>query len=202
MLLLAGDVELWKVIVGGVVFFGVIVVYVLIHDHFNTKKANTGEDMNRLKDILRGVVPDLENYTPAYATWEVTRYYGKRSETSYWYYGIAFNDDRIHVVQLENTTGEIRGANSFVVEKSRLGMVNSKPGMNWMSLYDEDGEEIVTLMVLKENLKDDSFHPVNIIQNQEAEAFWNLVTKWVEEVNTARGVTVTGKYGAPLKKKK
>ncbi len=201
MVLLTGEIKTWQVIVCVVAVFAVATVYVLIHDHKNTKLANTGEDKNRLKEILRGVVPDLENYTSAYASWQITKYYGKRSETTYWYYGIAFNDDRIHVVQLENTTGQIRGANSFVVEKSRLGMVNSKPGLNWMSLYDEDGDEIVTLMVVKENLKDDSFHPVNIIQGEEAEAFQALVTKWLEDVNTAKGVTVTGKYGAPLKKK-
>ncbi len=201
MVLLTGEIKTWQIIVCVVAVFAVATVYVLIHDHKNTKLANTGEDKNRLKEILRGVVPDLENYTSAYASWQITKYYGKRSETTYWYYGIAFNDDRIHVVQLENTTGQIRGANSFVVEKSRLGMVNSKPGLNWMSLYDEDGDEIVTLMVVKENLKDDSFHPVNIIQGEEAEAFQALVTKWLEDVNTAKGVTVTGKYGAPLKKK-
>ncbi len=201
MVLLTGEIETWQVIVCVVAVFAVATVYVLIHDHKNTKLANTGEDKNRLKEILRGVVPDLENYTSAYASWQITKYYGKRSETTYWYYGIAFNDDRIHVVQLENTTGQIRGANSFVVEKSRLGMVNSKPGLNWMSLYDEDGDEIVTLMVVKENLKDDSFHTVNIIQGEEAEAFQALVTKWLEDVNTAKGVTVTGKYGVPLKKK-
>ena len=201
MVLLTGEIKTWQVIVCVVAVFAVATVYVLIHDRKNTKLANTGEDKNRLKEILRGVVPDLENYTSAYAFWQITKYYGRRSETTYWYYGIAFNDDRIHVVQLENTTGQIRGANSFVVEKSRLGMVNSKPGLNWMSLYDEDGDEIVTLMVVKENLKDDSFHPVNIIQGEEAEAFQALVTKWLEDVNTAKGVTVTGKYGAPLKKK-
>lgn len=201
MVLLTGEIKTWQIVVGVVAVIAVATVYVLIHDHKNTKLANTGEDKNRLKEILRGVVPDLENYTTAYASWQITKYYGRRSETTYWYYGIAFNDDRIHVVQLENTTGQIRGANSFVVEKSRLGMVNSKPGLNWMSLYDEDGDEIVSLMVVKENLKDDSFHPVNIIQGEEAEAFQALVTKWLEDVNTAKGVTVTGKYGIPLKKK-
>lgn len=201
MILLSGNFSTTQIVIGIVVFIAIVTAYVLIKDKLNTKKANTGEDKQRVKEILQGIIPDLENYTPAYAAWQMTRYYGKRSETTYWYYAIAFNNDRLHVVQLENSTGTVRGANSFTVEKVRVGMVNSFKGANWATFYDEDGEEIVTLMVSKENLKDDSFHPVNIIQPEATEAFQAFVERWMEEINTAKGITVTGKYGKPLKKK-
>lgn len=198
MILLSGDKS---AIIIGVLVIAAIVVYVLVREKLNKNKANTGEDKRRVREILQETVSDMENYTPAYASWQITKYYGKRSETSYWYYAIAYNDDRMHVVQLDNSTGTIRGANSFTVEKSRVGMVNSFQGANWATFYDEDGEEIVTLMVEKENLRDDSFHPVNIIQPEEAAAFQAFVKKWMEDINTAKGITVTGKYGKPVKKK-
>lgn len=200
MILLSGSLSTGQMIAIAVAVIAVAAVYVLVKDKRNAKKAETGEDKQRVKEILGEFVPDMEQYTPAYAVWQVTKYYGKRSETAYYYYAIAFHDDRLHVVQLENSTGVIRGANSFTVEKQCVGMVNSFKGANWATFYDEEGDEIVTLMVNKENLKDDSFHPVNIIQPEASEAFQAFVEKWMEEINTAKGITVTGKYGKPLKK--
>ena len=55
-------------------------------------------------------------------------------------------------------------------------------------------------MVMPENLNDDKFHPLNILQKEEAEAFVAWKDKWMEEINAVKGITVTGRQKDPSKK--
>ena len=80
-------------------------------------------------------------------------------------------------------------------------MINSKQGANWIELYDKNGKEIVSLSVFAENLKDDKYHPFNLLQKEEADKFVAWKDKWMEAVNAANGVEVTGKMKKPLKKR-
>ena len=70
-----------------------------------------------------------------------------------------------------------------------------------MTLYDKNQEEILTLEVKAENTKSDRFHPVNIIQKEEAADFSRLVDNWLDDVNGRNGVTVSGRYGKPFAEK-
>ena len=196
MIQLIGIIRLWPVALFLIAFMGGSFVVMLIRESYNEKQARSGEDMNRLKEMLKEVVPDLENYVPAYGIWELEKYYGNGSQTYFWYYAIAFNDDRIHVIKLKNVKKRLEPEGSFVVEKSQVGMVNGGMHSNWMSLYDKEGREIMTLIVARENLKDDKDHPVNIIQEEAAAAFEELVAKWTEDVNKESDVKATGIYGA------
>lgn len=180
----------------------VIYIFVTIQEKRNRKKALEGDDRVRVWEILEKNVPDVQNYTRAYARWEWSTYAGRRTTTSYWYYGIAFNSDCIYVVPLSAEGGDISYSNGGVIYKDQLGVVNSKKGANWVELYDKDRKEIVSLMVFAENLKDDKYHPVNIIQTDEEKKFLDWKEKWMEEVNTANGVEATGKMKKPVKNKK
>ena len=180
----------------------VIYIFVTIQEQRNRKKALEGDDRVRVWEILEKNVPDVQNYTRAYARWEWSTYAGRRTTTSYWYYGIAFNSDCIYVVPLSAEGGDISYSNGGVIYKDQLGVVNSKKGANWVELYDKDRKEIVSLMVFAENLKDDKYHPVNIIQTDEEKKFLDWKEKWMEEVNTANGVEATGKMKKPVKNKK
>lgn len=182
-------------IVGGLLIYG-------IQERLNKKRAQTGEDKRNVLDIIRRFVPDSERYTLAYGTWEKKEYFGRRTITHYWYYGIAFDEERIWLVPVTVEKGELVGKDGGVIEKNSLGMVNGVKGENWMSLYNMNREEIVTVRVAKENLKEDRYHLVNILQPAEEEAFRKLVEQWMEDVNTTYGITVSGVYGKPLKKKR
>lgn len=185
-------------ILGIILFLAVVFVFFCIQEKLNTKKAATGEDKKKVEDILRRNVPDPENYTLAYACWEKKKHLGKTVETSYWYYAVAFNSDRIYLIPLKDSGNGLTAGAVSCIQKSSLGMVNSEEGSNWMTLYDGNREELVTLRVKKENLKDDSYHIVNIIQPEAEEAFKKLAAQWLEDVNKVNGVTVTGMYGNPL----
>ena len=58
-----------------------------------------------------------------------------------------------------------------------------------LTLYDKDRKELFTLFVVESNTKDDKYHPVNIQQKEEAEAFAQFSRALMEEVNAANGVT-------------
>lgn len=185
-----------------VVFIVVVFIYVTIKDKINRKKAQSGEDREHVWNILQSSVPQIEKYTRAYGCWEWSTYQGKKTTTTYWYYGLAFNQDRIYVVPLSCEGGDVSYSNAYCIEKSDVAIVNSKKGEQWVELYDRGQQEVLSVSVFPENLNDDKYHPVNIIQPDEARAFIEWKDKWMDEVNTANHVQVTGKMKKPVKVQK
>ncbi|MCI9668870.1 MAG: hypothetical protein HFG19_04230, partial [Oscillospiraceae bacterium] len=55
--------------------------------------------------------------------------------------------------------------------------------------FDKNQKELFTLFVVASNTKDDKYHPVNIQQKEEAEAFAQFAQALMQEVNTANGIT-------------
>ena len=180
----------------------VIFIFVTIKDKINRKKAETSGDKEAVLNIMKKVVPDLENYVGAYGRWEWTTYQGRSQRTSYWYYGVAFNNERIYVVPLSCEAGDFSYSGSFCIEKKDVAIVNSKKGAAWVELYDMHQKELLSLMVLAENLKDDKYHPVNILQPDAEKAFIEWKDRWMDEINPINNVEGTGKMKQPVKAKK
>ena len=197
------DFTWWQIALCWGVLIVVAVIYVTVREKFNLKKAETGEDRVRIKNIFKKVLPDTwGNYKIAFACWEKTEYQVKRRITHYWSYAVAFSWDEMYIVPLLCEDRQIRYKESFCITKDSLGMVNAKSGENWMTLYGKDQKEILTLKVEAKNTKSDKYHPVNIVQEEEADAFTKLVEHWLNDVNTKAGVEVSGVYEAPFKKVK
>lgn len=194
------DTNTWTYILMGVAVVAVA-VYVVMKEKANDKKALSGEDKKALTRVMNKITPPEESCTVAYATWEWTTFQGKSKTTQYWYYGIAFNSERIYIAPLSYDGGDISYKNPFILEKEDIGMVNSRPGEIWVELYDKNQQEIISLMTVPENLNDDRFHPVNILQEEEHKAFIAWKDAWMEEINAANDVIVTGKVKKPIKKK-
>lgn len=196
------DVTWQQVLLFWAILIVVVAAYVWIQERINLKKAATGEDKERISNIFKQILPDTwGNYQLAYARWEKREYQGRRTITHYWSYAVAFSWEGMYIVPLLCEDKQIRYKDSFYIAKESLGMVNGKKGEGWMTLYDKSQKEILTLEVKGKNTKSDRFHPVNILQEDEAAAFSALVDHWLEEVNTQNGVEVSGRYGAPFKKK-
>ena len=66
-------------------------------------------------------------------------------------------------------------------------MAEAKNGL--LTLFDKNQKELFTLFVVASNTKDDKYHPVNIQQKEEAEAFAQFAQALMQEVNTANGIT-------------
>ena len=73
------------------------------------------------------------------------------------------------------------------IGKEDLGMAEAKNGL--LTLFDKNQKELFTLFVVASNTKDDKYHPVNIQQKEEAEAFAQFAQALMQEVNTANGIT-------------
>ncbi|MBO5093123.1 MAG: hypothetical protein J6C33_02055 [Lachnospiraceae bacterium] len=199
-MLLSGDYSWQQIALGWGVLIAAACIYVAISNKVGRKKAKTGEDRETIWNILQKAVPNIEQYTRAYATWEWSTYQGRKKITDYWYYAIAFNDQEICIVPLSFAGGDASYSQPFRIAKDQVGIVNSKPEVNWVELYDKNRQEMISMMVSKENLKFGKFEPVNIMQEEEADAFMSWKNKWMNDINAANGITVTGKMKKPVKK--
>lgn len=191
-------------IIIGVIVFVVIFIVVYIRESINEKKGVDSEDMHAIRDIVARLVPDAGSYTVAYADFETSQYGGGgrtiTTTTRYWYYAVAFKPGVIHIIPLSFDGGDMSYGEPICLTKENLGMVNGKEGYVWASFYDLEQKEIVSIKVGAYNTKSDKYHPVNIQQKAESEAFASFIKGFMEEVNGYRQVTVSGKYGKPLKK--
>lgn len=189
------------IVMGVVIVF--CVIYVLVKQNINTKKGMNSEDKKRIEEIMSQIVPAGEAYTAAYGHWEVTKHTGNRSTTSYWYYAVGFNEERIYIVPLSPAGGELSYRDPFCLRKSDLGGINGAPKVGLATFYDENLKEILSIRVEESNTKDDKYHPVNIQQKEAAEAFTAIMERWMQEVNDAHNIVPSSNpFGKPFKPKK
>ena len=91
------------------------------------------------------------------------------------------------MVPLSFSGGDVSYSEPLHFAKEDLGMVEAKKG--YTILFDKNRKEILTLYVVESNTKDDKYHPVNIQQKEEAEAFGQFSQVLMQDVNTANGIT-------------
>ena len=71
MIVLSGTNIDARTIIITVAVIAVIVVFVLVKSHFDTKKGVDSEEKRFVEDAVKNVVPAGEPYTAAYAHWEM-----------------------------------------------------------------------------------------------------------------------------------
>lgn len=194
-----------KYIIIGVVAIVVLFVFYYIKITIDEKKGHNSEEKQKIKDIINKITPEGEDYTSLYAVWEKIDIGGGgrtvTTTTHYWYYAVGFRSGSLYVVPLSFDGGDISYGEVMNFTKENTGMINGKEGDNWMSIYDLEGKEVVSILAGPSNTKDDKYHPVNIQQKEEYDAFCEFIKEFMKEVNDYHNVTVTGKVGKPLAKK-
>lgn len=178
-------------IVIGVIAVVVLFIIVYIKMTIDEKKGANSQEKQKIQEIVNKVVPGGATYTAAYGTREeLTLGGGGRTVTTttkYWYYAVAFKTGDLYLVPLSFAGGDISYSEPIHLAKEDLGMVEAKKGFT--VFYDKDRKEIMTLYVVESNTKDDQYHPVNIQQKEEAEAFEHFSQTLMQEVNSANGIT-------------
>ncbi len=178
-------------IIIGIAAVVILFIIVYVKMTLDEKKGADSEEKRKIKKIVRNVVPEGESYTAAYGTREdFSLGGGGRTITTtkrYWYFAVAFKPGDLYLVPLSFDGGDLSYGEPLHYGKDDLGMVDSKNG--YMTLYDKDRKEIMTLFVVASNTKDDQYHPVNIQQKEEAEAFKQFADSLMQEVNGANGIT-------------
>lgn len=173
-------------------------VIVYIKECQNEKKGENSEEKQQINNIIKKLVPNAEEFTTAYARWQVTNFTGggRTKTTRYWYYAIAFKTGIIYIIPLSFDEGDISHGEPMCFTKDNLGMVDSDHTLT--TLYDTDQKEILTLAVFPSNLKGDKYEPVNIQQAEAAKAFETFIKEFMKEVNTYHNVPVKEKNGRPV----
>ena len=178
-------------IIIGIAAVVILFIIVYVKMTLDEKKGADSEEKRKIKNIVRNVVPEGESYTAAYGTREDFSLGGGgrtiTTTTRYWYYAVAFKPGDLYLVPLSFDGGDLSYGEPLHYGKDDLGMVDLKNG--YMTLYDKDRKEIMTLFVVASNTKDDQYHPVNIQQKEEAEAFKQFADSLMQEVNGANGIS-------------
>ncbi|MCM1052742.1 MAG: hypothetical protein NC483_02025 [Ruminococcus sp.] len=194
-----------KYIIIGVIVVVILFVVFYIRETLNEKKGENSEEKKKIKDIINKVTKS-EEYQAIYATWEdFSLGGGGRTVVTtnvYSYYAVGFKSGSLYVVPLSFDGGDMSYGDAKEYTKDNVGMVNAKEGKNWIELYDLDKKVILKLMVGPVETKEDKYHPVNINQDVEYQAFLDFIVDFMKEVNEYHKVEVTGKIGKPLAKKK
>ncbi len=177
-------------IIIGVAAVVVLFIIVWVKISIDEKKGENSGEKQKVKDIVKKAVPNGESYTAAYGTRETLALGGGGrtvTTTSYWYYAVAFKPGDLYLVPLSFDGGDISYGEPVHYGKEDLGMAEAKNG--YLTLFDKERKEIMTLFVVASNTKEDKYHPVNIQQKEEAEAFGQFSRNLMQEVNTANGIT-------------
>lgn len=176
----------------GIIAVVVLFVIVYVKMTIDEKKGANSEEKQKVKDIVKKAVPNSEAYTIAYGTREEFSLGGGgrrvTTTTKYWYYGVAFKPGDLYLVPLSFDGGDISYSEAVHFEKGGLGMAEFKNG-GLLTLYDKDRKELMNLFVVASNTKDDKYHPVNIQQKEEAEAFVQFAETFARDINAANGIT-------------
>lgn len=178
-------------IIIGVVVLVVLFIIVYIKITIDEKKGENSEEKQKMKDIVKKTIPNSETFTAAYGTREELSLGGGgrtiTSTTKYWYYAVAFKPGELYLTPLSFEGGDISYSEPLHFTKNDLGMAEAKNG--YLTIFDKDRKEIMTLFVVASNTKDDKYHPVNIQQKEEADAFLQFSQSLMQEVNAANGIT-------------
>lgn len=178
-------VLLWVVIIGAAVF------HFVIKKNNNRKAAQTGEDKQRVKQAVEQVMGGAGDYQLAYAHWEKQESYGRAVRTTYFRYAAAFRDQTLWVIPLgiDKKTRQIQAGNPVTLSADRLGKVTVKTkekdgAANQVEVWlgDKQGHAVMELKVSAENLRKNRWFPVNILQQEECEAFLRFITALTRQV--------------------
>lgn len=163
-----------------IVTFAVIIIVVLISEHFKEKKGRTGEDKKRLDEIAENLIPDSSSYTTAYAKYTKSHSVGGNTTTYYYHYIVAFKTDSLFIIPIKFGGKEIIPSDGFLLTPENVSKVKKK---NWFTFYGMDGKEICSLDVWASNTSNGKYEPLNIQQKEEAEKFKTFIEHFMNSVN-------------------
>lgn len=171
-----------------ILIFVAVVVAVFLYVHFkekvNLKKAANGEDKGRFQEAVRKVMGDGD-YIIAYAHYEDVQYRGRTTRTTYYHYALAFDEERLWIMPLRFEKELILPDKPVLATSEMLGIINVSEVMNKKTgmvtrvsttLNDKNGKKIVDIVVDAVNTKEDRFHHLNLLQEDECGQFYGFIS--------------------------
>ena len=163
-------------------FWVIAFIVFMIKEHINTKKGEKGEDLAKVRAVLKRLLPDYETYTTAYADYKSKVYRGRSTTTTYYKYAVAFKPGALFVVPIKYSGGEVSWqGNGALLTKDNLSKVEQD--VVDTVLFGLDGKELCRFRVDASYTKQDKYEPFNIQQKPEWEAYKKFIEEFMREVN-------------------
>lgn len=161
-------------------FVVVVFIFVMVREHINTKKGEKGEDMAKIREVLKRLLPDYSTYTTAYAEYKNKVYRGRSTTTTYYHYATG----ALYVLPIKYSGGEISWqGNGALLTKDNLGKVEvDKSGVE-TALFGLDGKELCRFRVWSSNTRQDKYELFNIQQKAEAETYKTFIEDFARDIN-------------------
>lgn len=178
---------IWPLVVLG------IAAYCLVKRNNNRKAAESGEDLNRLRQKVASLFTDAGDLSVVYAHYEQTEHYGRTTKTTYYRYAVAFRGEALWVFPLgvDKKTREYQVAKPMTLGPDNLGRVavttsekNGAVKSVDAHLYNKDGKSIIQFTVDAKNLRTSRYYPVNILQQEGCDAFYCFITPLAQQVSS------------------
>ena len=169
----------------------VIFIFMQLKEKKNKRLAESGEDKARLKAVADRLFAGVEDCHTLYGHYEDVQHYGRSTRTTYYRYLLAHDSKRMWVAPLDFQQGSILPAQPVEITTADLGKAdvqvhNAKDGTTTrvdFTLYGKDGKQIIQAYASSENLRESSYYPVNIMQEEECARFARFITEFANTVN-------------------
>lgn len=168
-----------------------IIIYIVGREKINLRKAANGEDKERLKRAVAQALPGESGYQVVYGHYEKVEHFGRKTRTTYYCYALAFDASRLWVLPLRFDKEHILPGEPVLITSDALGIAdtviaNDKEGKACrvsLTLYDKTGASFLDCVVEVNNTREDRFHHVNIIQEEECARFGRFIGAVSAQVN-------------------
>lgn len=114
------------VIIAEIALFSFTPIYGLIIWRRSKKRMKSGDDKQKLKDLVYSIIKCDEEFKVVYAYWyegyrpKWHRYY----RFTYWYFAIGFNENYIYIVPLQFDKGEILYKEYRCIKKNSISKID------------------------------------------------------------------------------
>ncbi|MDE7260527.1 MAG: hypothetical protein K2N78_00450 [Oscillospiraceae bacterium] len=169
----------------------VIFIFMQLKEKKNKNLAASGEDKARVKAVADRLFANVPDCRALYGHYEDVQHYGRSTRTTYYRYLFAHDSQRLWIAPLDFQQGSILPGQPIQITKDDLGKAditvrNAKDGSTTrvdFIFYDKTGKLIIQACATSENLRESSYYPVNILQEEEVARFAQFMTQLANQVN-------------------
>lgn len=184
-----------EMIIGAVVVIGIVVAAV-ISTNKEEKVAEGGADRENMMGIVAENLENYGMYTTVFAYWDEKQFSGSAHRlnirTTSWSFAMSFYHEDVFLIPLILDGDSLSGGEMIHITKDDLSLVNGNDKQTWISFYDKNGDDIVTLFIEGE-LRKSNNRLLDMNQRPELEKFMDWKPRFMNSVNSANGSTPTHK---------
>ncbi len=157
----------------------------------NRKRLQSGEDKAHVKKAAEPLLEALGTNKVLYAHWEEHEHFGRGTKTTFYRYALTYQDRSLYLLplQINKRTREIQPGKPIQLKAESLGRIavttkekNGAVSRVELHLYDKEAKTVLQLTVDGTCLRKSRWYPLNILQQEECEAFYQFILPLAQQV--------------------